>query len=423
MPDTFNILICYDVDVSGHLLQKELSFLKDNFLGLVSCVERDAHLSHVLVPTSRVFLCGNVKGFLQKDDLSLSTVKYIKELSRNYDDAAMEEVPLGQVPINIHDVGVYFRRYLDARALGGLEEGFFAKVLSTHQFQSLSEGNKSGTSFRKGIYLSNVEQAGDAKVFHLLRCSTNLDGPTEGFSDVDRHIVTSANEACRSAFPNAPRARLNHVLAQVYENGAVNRAKGAAPHKDRKARIAAHSDKTKDMPSDGVIAFCTFYASEQLATRGTPAENDLFDHVYRSTSVLTQLRFRLKDCVLDKSGLLEDFTVKLYDNSIFVIPLSTNRLYTHETVPSTLPSDRIPTRIGYVIRCSKTQAMYRDGGTYIRVGTDEDDARYVEMRKPTDVDYAELKAQYLKENMTDSAIEYGDVLYSMNSGDYLEPSL
>jgi hypothetical protein len=45
--------------------------------------------------------------------------------------------------------------------------------------------------------------------------------------------------------------------------------------------------------------------------------------------------------------------------------LEMNRLYTHEISPSHLPMDLIPLRLGYVIRCSKTKAIYKDNKTYI----------------------------------------------------------
>ena len=45
--------------------------------------------------------------------------------------------------------------------------------------------------------------------------------------------------------------------------------------------------------------------------------------------------------------------------------LDSNRLYTHEIIPSSLPIEKLPIRMGYVIRCSKTKALYNDGKTYL----------------------------------------------------------
>lgn len=60
-----------------------------------------------------------------------------------------------------------------------------------------------------------------------------------------------------------------------------------------------------------------------------------------------------------------NFDITLYPNSVFVMSLDMNRLYTHEIIPSILPIDRIPTRMGYVIRCSKTNAIFKNEQTYI----------------------------------------------------------
>ena len=50
---------------------------------------------------------------------------------------------------------------------------------------------------------------------------------------------------------------------------------------------------------------------------------------------------------------------------MFIMSLEMNRLYTHEICPSCLPMDLIPLRLGYVIRCSKTKAIYKENQTYI----------------------------------------------------------
>lgn len=100
-----------------------------------------------------------------------------------------------------------------------------------------------------------------------------------------------------------------------------------------------------------------------------------------------------------------------------MIPLSTNRLYTHETVPPALDISNIPTRLGYVIRCSATAAVFRDGKTFIvREGGEE-----VEMGSPGGGDVGWLRERYFRENTTDEVVEYGDVGFSLNNGDYMRP--
>lgn len=267
-----------------------------------------------------------------------------------------------------------------------------------------------GTSFRKGVYLSEVETDGDVSKFHLLRCSTNLSGPTLAFTDEDRDILSQVNDLAQRHFEQEPH--LNHVLAQVYENSVtVNEANKAKEHK---AKIKSHSDKTKDMPATGVIAFCTFYSSDIDQYKAPP--QDRFDRYYKGASVLTKLRFSLKDEVRHLP-LAKDFRVPLYPNSVLFIPLSTNRFYTHEIAPPQLPPNRFPTRLGYVVRCSKTKAVFRDGATFIQ-GEGKAD---VKLEKPTQEDVHELKRLYQKENLSAEKVEYGDVYFSLNDGDYQRP--
>lgn len=109
----------------------------------------------------------------------------------------------------------------------------------------------------------------------------------------------------------------------------------------------------------------------------------------------------------------------LYPNSVFIIPLSTNRLYTHEIVPSVLPVDMIPTRLGYVMRCSNRKAIYREGQTYI---WNEKDHAYVLLEKPVPDGFKKLTNLYFKENTSDDVVEYGDeFLFSLNRGDFDKP--
>jgi hypothetical protein len=110
------------------------------------------------------------------------------------------------------------------------------------------------------------------------------------------------------------------------------------------------------MPRNALMAFCTFYKNYQgndflpeELTKFKKSQDDIFDYVYKSTSVLTHLRFRLKNMVEDET-LTKHFDVILYPNSVFLMSLNTNRLYTHEIIPSTLPVDSIPTRL---VRWSK----------------------------------------------------------------------
>lgn len=349
-----------------------------------------------------IYLCGNADAYFEKIGKYLKRKVFIvKEFSRA-DDKYDNLISIGQVPLNVHDVGVLFKDFFGS-------QGHFEAIKSDHRFQTLTESDKPGSSFRKGIYLSDVSHQGvsdDEVKFNLLRCSTNLAGPTDSFKATDRDIIGRVNDVAELCFSEP--AALNHVLAQIYENFSESDLS-----KEKKARIKSHSDKTDDMPENGLIAFCTFY-SDDIHSKTKPSKTDPFDRVYKNGSALTKLRFQLKDCV--DGDYKKEFSVLLYPNSVFLIPLSTNRLYTHSIVPPTLPVDKIPTRLGYVIRCSSTQAVHEDGNTYILRESGRE-----QLQRPTQSDRAEIKAIYCRQNTTDQPIDYGSISYTLNDGDHLKP--
>ena len=140
-----------------------------------------------------------------------------------------------------------------------------------------------------------------------------------------------------------------------------------------------------------------------------------YDHTYKAVSVLTRLRFRLKKEITDEK-YNKHFDVTLYPNSVFVIPLSTNRIYTHEIMPSELPIENIPTRMGYVARCSNTNAVFKDEQTYIvKCG------KLIPLEKQTTEGVKELKNKYFAENTTIKQVEYDGIYFSLNEGDYTKP--
>ncbi len=322
----------------------------------------------------------------------------VQGLASNHD--SVEPVHLGRVPLRIGDVGVYYRRLFD-------DGDFFRRISSEHTFQSLTESSKPSKAHRTGIYLTPVSQQGDELRFHLLRCSTNLSGPTENFCATDRLIVNALNEEADVIFRG--RAPLNHVLAQLYPSTKAN----IGP-KQTKAKISAHADKTKDMPVGGIMAFCTFYDGlGELA----PLPDDAFDYGYKKRSGLTRLHFRLKDPARHRAGLPPDFSLTLYPGSVFFMPLSTNRLYTHEIQASVLDAEMLPTRLGYVVRCSKTQAIHAQGSTFLEI-----DGQRVPLERPTQSGMDVLRALYAAENRSDAFVDYGDRFrFSMNEGDYRAP--
>lgn len=372
------------------VLQKEINaetrYLTDHFCGEVvySLVEGQ--------DGKRIYVCGDVA------NIQPGAFYIIKELSSNYEQHA-SLISLGEVPLVISKAGVYFRRFFT-------EDGHFNKVKSEHAFQELTESNKPSMAFRKGIYLTNIKKD-ENEVLHyrLLRCSSNLTGPTDNFRATDHKIIDALNEAVKYVFEN--KTELNHVLAQIYENKITE-------EKEIKSRIKAHSDKTKDMPKEGLIVFCTFYDDTDLARFKVP-ENDRYDRVHKNVSAFTKLHFKLKNTVEDEL-LDKEFSVTLYPNSVFMIPLSTNRLYTHEIRPSALSAEIIPTRLGYVVRCSNLEAQYIHDQAYIR-----ENGELIKLELMTDDTRQELKDSYYEENISEKNIQYGKVHFSMNKGDYEKP--
>ena len=325
-------------------------------------------------------------------------------------------VTSGQLPRDIFGVAAFFPQLFDERV------DFFRQITEDHQLQNLKLGARPGDAFRKGIYLTPVQKIGDSEELHfkLLRCSTNLDGPTENFRETDQLVVDTVNFARNLVLPQT--ADLNHVLAQVYHNSVAENGKS------KKASISAHSDKTKDMHENGAIAFCTFYEGYSGGDFVGPGVefrklDGSYDYVYgKGNTVLTKLRFRLKQDVVGHNLTLEkDFQITLYPNSVVIIPLSTNRLYTHEIVPSGLPVNIIPTRIGFTIRSSKVDAVYKNGQNFIRAEGD----RLIPLEPTTNEKVKKLQDLYFAENTSAKIVDYrGDpFFFSMNSGDYIKPKL
>ncbi|WP_097869423.1 hypothetical protein [Streptomyces sp. rh34] len=397
--DTSNILVAPSMSQGADAIK--------DFFGSVITPEDLASGSSDLTQRT-VYLCGDISAISSRRLHSAARVFVVRELSHGYHEEIDERwalIGLGRVPIRVHGVGVYYRRFFERDA------DHFARIRAEHTFQSLTESTKPGTAHRSGIYLTPVTRNGDELRFRLLRCSTNLSGPTENFRPTDTRVVEALNREAATVFRG--QAPLNHVLAQIYHNTLAT-----AERKQSKAKISAHADKTKDMPVNGVMAFCTFY---DRLDHLRPLTDDAFDHGVKGTSGLTGLRFRLKDPTgeLDGVALPSQFGVTLYPGSVFFMPLSTNRLYTHEIRPSMLDAAMLPTRLGYVVRCSSTEAVHKNGHTFLDAAGD-----LVKLEPPTAAGMDDLRKLYAEENRTSSFIDYGDDFrFSMNTGDYLAPRI
>ena len=150
------------------------------------------------------------------------------------------------------------------------------------------------------------------------------------------------------------------------------------------------------MDDNGLIAFCTFY-------QGPICKNGE-----------TVLRFKVKN--VEKYPDLKNVDVVLYPNSLVLIPLEMNRLFTHEIRPSNHPISKISTRMGYVIRSSNVFGVHKDGQTYV-----ETSGGLIALNPPTLRGVRKLKRQYLDENLLTRKIDYEEFYFSVNEGDYMKP--
>ena len=366
--------------------KKELDYLLDNFCGIAVHINPSDDISEYFHQDNFVYVTG------QLDDRLSQHFNVIK-INNLYtgSDIGSNCMP-SHIPINIHNMGVYFRNYFD-------DKDYFREVSKAHQFQDLTESNKPNMAFRKGVYITKVDKHNDAYKFHLLRCSSNFTGPTDNTREIDDNIISNVNIVSKSFFERP--TQVNHVLAQIYNNFIDEDGK------DKKAKIKEHSDKTKDMPKDGLMAFCSFYNQDELSR----FKQDGLDYKYKHCSVLTSMKFRQKDTK-------NSFELPLYPNSLFLMDLSANRLYTHEIIPSNSPVGQVPTRMGYVIRSSKTLALHKNEQTYI-----ENKGEYVKLEQPEESQVAKLKELYALENRSREMVEYPFFNFSLNAGDYSAPNL
>jgi hypothetical protein len=389
------------VFLGSDVLDAAFEDARSDFCGMVITATADLAL---IKDCHSVFYAGNAETALPLvlAHVPRDNVLVVVELCTNIPPDWTAFATLGQLPKIIRNIGVYYPRFF------ATERDFFGEFNAHHVARTLTESNKvSSVSYRKGVYITRVLPTEDSAEtrFHLLRCSTNFSSPTENCRPVDDDIIVAVNTLARANYDNG--AELNHVLAQVYTNSVVG-------GKDKKARIPDHSDKTKDMPRNALMAFVTFYHFDP-EIKYTRTVDDV---LYLGTSVLTSLVWK------EKGGAGRRVIVPLQPGSVLFVNMDTNRLWTHEIRPSILPVDKIPTRLGYVVRCSKTVAVHT---AEEKTCIESTDGALVKMRAPTREDMAELKAQYARENATTEVMTYtsathGDIVpYSMNAGDYLRP--
>ena len=351
-----NILICFDdeLDELDESLRRQLDDLRRHFCGYV-VTDLNELMATTIGVDSMVYLCGDL---LTKT--SFHRAKVIRQLSYHLEISLdnYQLIDIGQVPLNLHGVAVFFRRFFDP------SRDYYTQLEQAHPFGI-------------PIHLTPVENGAHGLKFRLLRCSSSLNCLTDNFRQVDYDVVGQVNQAQQELYQQT--VQLNHVLAQVCDDTVVIHGQGHGPQVlRRKPRTRSHSAKTRDMPKNGLIAFCSFY-------HGSCA-SDPYDRVINDISLYPQLRFKLKPGQ-SYPGLQKRFEVTLYPHSLLIMSLLTNRLYTHEIVPSPLPIEHLPIRFSYIIRCSKTEAIFRHNFTYI-----DYPERYVRLKEPTDTDTRELQS-------------------------------
>lgn len=409
-----NVLLVFEAD-NRH---QELA---ESFFGTVIMVPTPfSRVDAARLTGKVVYLCGDIS-WARSDEMkeSLSGIQegfIIEKISTNL--GSNQEVPsveIGRVPVSVQGVGVLYKQFFDLIDLPDV----FQQVQQDHTFQPMADPDEpeaqASTPPTTGVSLTPVtrDEKGDL-VFRLLRNSTNnFAGPTENFKATDHQLVDSLNQESLRIFDN--QAPLNHVVAQIYWD------KQSPPASERMA-----SDKTKDMPTNGIVAFTTFYDRLGDPLHSSTNQRDPFDWVHEGRrSGLTRMRFRLKDQVQQRgSRLVGRFDVILYPNSVFFMPLSTNRLYTHEIVSSQVSSEYLPTRMEYVVRCSATEAVHKEGKTYIqKPGCAGKKRNWEPMEEPSEAGVKRLKRFYEEEDKSDKYIPYDSrFTFSLNVGDYRRPN-
>ena len=174
---------------NGEKLPEELRYLVEHFCGEV--VENLAAIGN-LSPEKRIYVCGDLSK-LNIGNVPLYIIREFASKYENLEEAYSHFVELGEVPVIVKNAGVYFRALFKG-------EGYFNRIETEHEFQHLTESNKPGKALRKGIYLTDVRKEETSEKeerlhFRLLRCSSNLTGPTDNFRATDREIIKTINEA------------------------------------------------------------------------------------------------------------------------------------------------------------------------------------------------------------------------------------
>lgn len=130
--------------------KQDLEYIRQNFCGIVCTDLERLECSS----DNTLYILGNIESIYDtifKHLSGINIIRAIKELSYNYSSNSENYslVNFGEVPINIHNVGIYFRRLFSD------DIDYFSLIRHSHQFQTLTESTKPGRAFRTGIYLTD----------------------------------------------------------------------------------------------------------------------------------------------------------------------------------------------------------------------------------------------------------------------------
>jgi len=105
-------------DYQNGYQNEEIEYLKKNFFGIVVTELDDI----TTFPLDRiVYLCGDIQkaiDIIKYNDIKFTSINIIEELSTNFGELLENAklINVGQVPLNIYGVGIYFRKYFPDNA-------------------------------------------------------------------------------------------------------------------------------------------------------------------------------------------------------------------------------------------------------------------------------------------------------------------
>merc|ERR1719197_1663567 len=132
-------LIVSGADPATDAQREELAFVVENFFGTVFSSAEEFCRAPFDAPVP-LYVIGDAKAIMAKvDGKKTECVKVVSNLSHSVDTGSKwEMITSGQVPMNMHGVGVFFRQVF------GDDTDYFGRIHDEHAFQDLGLGAKKG---------------------------------------------------------------------------------------------------------------------------------------------------------------------------------------------------------------------------------------------------------------------------------------